>query len=174
MSNGADPRELFQRFEGNPILGSPDFPKMVNAVFSPGATVVDGRTLLLLRVEHRTGLSWLVAATSEDGLKRWEIDSVRGLQPRPDHFEEHWGKEDPRITCVGDEYYVVYVGYSTAGHLHDYPVLDQPRPTVIGAAATRRYRTSQRSTRALAGPIEARSVLFPRLLVGLPRRPRPL
>jgi len=40
----------------------------VNAVFNPGATVVDGRTLLLLRVEHRTGLSALVAATSEDEL----------------------------------------------------------------------------------------------------------
>jgi predicted GH43/DUF377 family glycosyl hydrolase len=37
-------------------------------VFNPGATVVHGRTLLLLRVEHRTGLSALVAATSEDGL----------------------------------------------------------------------------------------------------------
>ncbi|MGP8180943.1 MAG: hypothetical protein ACLP1E_09230 [Acidimicrobiales bacterium] len=60
MSHGADPRELFQRFEGNPILGPHDFPKMVNAIFNPGATVVDGRTLLLLRVEHRTGLSSLL------------------------------------------------------------------------------------------------------------------
>jgi hypothetical protein len=80
MSHGADPRELFQRFEGNPILGRHDFPKMVNAVFNPGATVIDGRTLLLLRVEHRTGLSSLLAATSEDGLTGREIDPVRGLQ----------------------------------------------------------------------------------------------
>ena len=48
MSHSADPRELFQRFEGNPILRPHDFPNMVNAVFNPGATVVDGRTLLLL------------------------------------------------------------------------------------------------------------------------------
>jgi predicted GH43/DUF377 family glycosyl hydrolase len=68
MSDGADPRELLQRYSGNPILGPHDFPKMVNAVSNPGATVIDGRTLLLLRVEYRTGLSSLVVATSEDGL----------------------------------------------------------------------------------------------------------
>src|ERR1035438_1528134 len=74
MSRSADPRELFQRFEGNPILRPHDFPKMVNAVFNPGATVFEGRTLLLLRVEYRTGLSSLAAATSENGLTDWEID----------------------------------------------------------------------------------------------------
>jgi predicted GH43/DUF377 family glycosyl hydrolase len=79
--------------------------------------VFENRTLLLLRVEHRTGLSSLVVATSENGLTDWEIDPVRGLYPQSDTFEEHWGVEDPRITRVGDEYFVVYVGYSTAGPL---------------------------------------------------------
>jgi len=94
MSDEADPRELLQRYSGNPVLGPRDFPNMVNAVFNPGATLVDGRTLLLLRVEDRTGLSFLVAATSENGLTGWEVDTVRGLQPQSDHFEEHWGIED--------------------------------------------------------------------------------
>ena len=90
---------------------------MVNAVFNPGVTVIDGRTLLLLRVSTRTGLSALIAATSEDGITNWEIDPERGLHPLDGSFEEHWGIEDPRITKVGDEYYVVYVGYSAAGPL---------------------------------------------------------
>ena len=59
-----------------------DFPGTVNAVFNPGATEFDGRTLLLLRVEHRSGLSSLVVATSDDGLSGWEVDEARGLQPR--------------------------------------------------------------------------------------------
>ena len=117
MSAKADPRELLRRFSGNPVLRPHDFPKMVNAVFNPGATVFEGRTLLLLRVEYRTGLSSLVAATSDNGLTDWEIDPVRGLHPVVDSFEEHWGVEDPRITQVGDEYFVVYVGYSAAGPL---------------------------------------------------------
>ncbi len=89
---------------------------MVNAVFNPGATLVDGQTLLLLRVEHRTGLSSLCTAISADGLSGWDIDCHRGLEPVPG-FEEHWGIEDPRITQVDDKYLVVYVGYSTAGPL---------------------------------------------------------
>jgi len=117
MGGNADPRELFRRHSQNPILRAQDFPKMVNAVFNPGVTVVDGRTLLLLRVEYRTGLSALIAATSEDGVTNWEIDPGRGLHPLDGSFEEHWGIEDPRITKVGDEYFVVYVGYSPAGPL---------------------------------------------------------
>ena len=85
MSPQTDARELFQRFEGNPILSAADFPKMVNAVFNPGATEFEGRTLLLLRVEHRTGLSSLAVAMSDDGLTGWQIDPTRGLAPDPDH-----------------------------------------------------------------------------------------
>jgi predicted GH43/DUF377 family glycosyl hydrolase len=113
----SDPRELFHRYESNPIITAMDFPTMVNAVFNPGATVIDGRTLLLLRVEERSGLSRLMVATSDDGLKDWELDPVRGLKPQLDTFEEHWGIEDPRITKVGDEYFVVYTGYSAGGPL---------------------------------------------------------
>lgn len=117
MSPTADPRELLRRFSENPILGPHDFPKMVNAVFNPGATVLGGRTVLLLRVEYRTGMSSLVVATSDNGFDGWQIDPLRGLQPITEGFEERWGVEDPRITKIGDEYYIVYVGYSGAGPL---------------------------------------------------------
>ena len=117
MSTGSRPREMFHRFSGNPIIQASDFPYMMNAVLNPGATTLDGKTLLLLRVEDRTGLSSLAVATSDDGLTGWEIDRERFLEPLLDGFEEHWGIEDPRITKVGQEYYVVYTGYSKAGPL---------------------------------------------------------
>lgn len=112
-----DSQELFTRYTDNPVISADDFAQPVNAVFNPGATTLDGRTLLLMRVEHRTGLSSLVVATSADGLTGWEIDPARGLAPRLGCFEERWGVEDPRITQVGSEYMVVYTGYSTAGPL---------------------------------------------------------
>ena len=56
----ADPAEMFLRHPGNPIITAADLPRMVNAVFNPGATVFEGQTLLLMRVEDRTGLSHLV------------------------------------------------------------------------------------------------------------------
>lgn len=115
MDHLNDPRELFHRFEGNPIITAQDFPQLVNTVFNPGATVYQGRTLLLLRVEHRTGLSSLAVAFSDDGLTGWQIDPTRGLEPDTDLLEERWGFEDPRITRIGDEYYVVYVAFSEYG-----------------------------------------------------------
>jgi predicted GH43/DUF377 family glycosyl hydrolase len=105
MTRNEEPRELFTRFNGNPIISASDFPHNVNAVFNPGATEFEGGTLLLLRV------------TSKNGLTDWNIDRTRGLTPRPDKVEEQWGVEDPRITRIGDEYYVVYVGYSAFGPL---------------------------------------------------------
>lgn len=109
--------ELIVRFHANPILTPAHMPSMVNAVFNPGATTFEGQTLLLLRVEHRSGLSSLIVATSDDGLTNWTVDPSRGLDPQLDTFEEHWGVEDARITTVGDEYYVVYTGYSSGGPL---------------------------------------------------------
>jgi predicted GH43/DUF377 family glycosyl hydrolase len=152
MAGSADPRELFKRHKGNPILTAADLPRMVNAVLNPGATVLDGRTLLLLRVEHRTGLSSLLVATSEDGLSGWEIDRERHLQPRSERFEEHWGIEDPRITQIGEDYHVVYVGYSTAGPL-------------VCHAVTRDF-VEWEHRGVLQPPEDKDAALFPRLFDG--------
>ncbi len=152
MSHEADPRELLRRYPGNPVLGPRHFPKMVNAVFNPGATLFEGRTLLLLRVEDRTGISSLVVATSEDGLTGWEVDTVRGLPPEPDRLEEKWGVEDPRITRVGDEYFVVYVGYSGAGPL-------------VCLAKTRDFVQWER-TGILQPPEDKDAALFPTTFAG--------
>ncbi|MDH3752942.1 MAG: glycosidase [Acidimicrobiia bacterium] len=110
-----DPREMFIRSSDNPLLTAEAFPRMVNAVFNPGVVSFDGLTLLLVRVESRTGLSSLVVATSPNGVDGWEIDWDRHMQPERDTFSEHWGVEDPRITRVGDQYYIVYTGYGVGG-----------------------------------------------------------
>ena len=111
------PLELFRRDPANPILSAVDFPRMVNTVFNPAATVFEGETLLLVRVEFRSGLSHLAVATSPNGRTDWTIDHDRRFEPRLDTFEEQWGIEDPRITKVGDEYMIVYTGYSAGGPL---------------------------------------------------------
>src|SRR5437016_2176391 len=50
--------DLFRRLAENPILAAADWPYLVNSVFNAGATgVTDGSTLLLARVEDRTGIS---------------------------------------------------------------------------------------------------------------------
>ena len=117
MVHEGDSRELFTRYPLNPIITAAQFPKVVNAVLNPAATMFEGETLLLLRVEDRSGISRLVVATSADGFTGWQIDPGRGLTPDTSSFEEHWGIEDPRITVAGGEYLIVYTGFSLGGPL---------------------------------------------------------
>ncbi len=59
-----------------------------------------------------TYVSHLRVVTSRDGLT---VDSIRGTVLRPAHEWEEFGIEDPRITRLGDTYYVTYVAVSRHG-----------------------------------------------------------
>jgi len=110
---------LFRRHPANPILAPSDWPYPINTVFNAGATVLtDGSTLLLCRVEDRTGISHFCAARSSDGVSGWRIDPEPTLLPAPEkHPEEAWGIEDPRITYVPElgKYAVAYTSYGRGG-----------------------------------------------------------
>ncbi len=110
---------LFQRNEKNPILTARDWPYPIHSVFNAGATrLKDGTTLLLCRVEERSGLSHLCAARSQNGVDGWVIDQKPTLRGDPqNHSEELWGIEDPRITFVPnlDKYVVVYTAFGKGG-----------------------------------------------------------
>ena len=113
-------RELFTRFEKNPIIQSRDIPYQANSVFNAAATRIGEDTLLLMRVEDRRGISHLTAARSRNGVTDWRIESEPTLSPDPDgHPEEVWGIEDPRITRIEelDLWAVVYTSYSEGGPL---------------------------------------------------------
>lgn len=144
--------ELFERHEGNPILTAADWPYTVNAVLNPGATRFDGETLLLVRVEDRTGLSHLSVARSADGLTNWIVEPDRSLLPKVESESERFGIEDPRITPCGDEHMIVYTGYSEVGPL-------------VCLAATRDFRSYER--RGVVMPPEDKdAALFPRQFDG--------
>jgi predicted GH43/DUF377 family glycosyl hydrolase len=157
-----DPRELFNRSDQNPLLTGEDFPRMVTAAFNPGVVRFEGRVLLLVRVEDRTGLSSLVVATSENGIDGWEIDWDRRLVPDRVSFSERWGIEDPRITQVGDEYFIVYTGYGVGGPM-------------VCLAVTRDFAAFERRG-VLQTPEDKDAAIFPRRFEGrwaLLHRPAP-
>ncbi len=142
-----DEREVFHRYEANPVLTAKDWPNMVNSVFNPGAVAFDGGTLLLVRVEDRTGRSHLCVARSADGYTDWTIDVDCRLEPAYDRYEERWGIEDPRITKVGDDYYIVYTGFSEGGAL-------------VSLARTQDFATFERMG-VLMSPEDKDAALFP-------------
>lgn len=110
---------LLHRHAGNPILTAAAWPYAVHTVFNAGATrLPDGTTLLLCRVEDRSGLSHLCAARSANGVDGWVIDPQPTLPPDPErHPEELWGIEDPRITFVEElgRYAIAYTAFGKGG-----------------------------------------------------------
>ncbi|HEV2487030.1 MAG TPA: glycosidase [Terracidiphilus sp.] len=110
---------LFTRYTGNPILSRESWPYPINSVFNAGAVLLaDGDTLLLCRVESRTGISHLCAARSANGIDGWRIDPEPTLVANPQEYpEELWGIEDPRITYVPEleKYAVAYTSFARGG-----------------------------------------------------------
>lgn len=110
--------ELFRRHPANPIISVKDFSYPANSVFNAGATKAGDKTLLLMRVEDRRGISHLTVARSKDGISEWGIDPRPTIMPSPDtHPEEIYGIEDPRITYIEeqDQWAILYTAYSEGG-----------------------------------------------------------
>ncbi|MFA7250256.1 MAG: glycosidase [Dehalococcoidia bacterium] len=114
-------RELFRRHPANPILTAAHWPYPANTVFNPGAVQLpSGETLLLARVEDRSGASHLTVARSADGVSDWRIDPQPTMLPLPgQHPEELWGIEDARIVWLAEleRYAITYTAYSRNGPL---------------------------------------------------------
>ncbi|KRT64262.1 MAG: glycosidase [Chloroflexi bacterium CSP1-4] len=158
--------ELFSRFPANPIVTVDDLPYRANSVFNPGAALVDGETILLMRVEDRRGLSHLTVARSRDGLTGWTCDPEPGLRAAPErHPEEVWGLEDPRLTWLPEEghWVIAYTAFSRRGPL-------------VSLATTTDFRTFTRLGPVMP-PEDKDAALFPRRFDGrwlLVHRPTPL
>jgi predicted GH43/DUF377 family glycosyl hydrolase len=109
--------ELFHRDPGNPLLTADDWPYPVNSVFNPAATLHDGETVLLCRVEDRRGISHLTVARSADGRTDWRVDAKPLIADDPADPTSCWGVEDPRVTYIEElgSYVVAYTAYGPGG-----------------------------------------------------------
>jgi beta-1,2-mannobiose phosphorylase / 1,2-beta-oligomannan phosphorylase len=110
-------RELFHRHPQNPLLTSEQWPYAVNAVFNPGAAVVDGETVLLARVESLTGISHLTVARSPNGVDGWSVASEPLLAAADGVDSEQWGFEDARCVWADelDCWVITCTAYGPAG-----------------------------------------------------------
>ena len=147
---------LFTRYSGNPILCRQDWPYAINSVFNAGAVLLpDGDTLLLCRVEDRTGLSHLCAARSANGIDKWRIDAQPTLMANArDYPEEIWGIEDPRITYVPEleQFAVAYTSFARGG-------------PGVSLAMTKDFRSFERYG-VIMSPEDKDAALLPRRIGG--------
>ncbi len=106
------------RFEGNPII-SPvlELDWQASGTFNPAAIYEDGKAHILYRAQSRDGTSTFGYASSRDGLHIDENLDYPVYFPRVD-FEKkphpfgNSGCEDPRLTKIGNRYYVLYTAYN--------------------------------------------------------------
>jgi predicted GH43/DUF377 family glycosyl hydrolase len=103
----------WKRSDANPILtraSIPDVPpRLVDAssVFNPGAVRRGERTLLLLRVQSRGRETFLMPATSQDGVRFTVSPRLCRLTGLETVGERIYHVYDPRITCIDGACYVL-------------------------------------------------------------------
>ena len=126
-----DPICPVARFADNPILTCHDVNRVweppalkVETVHNAGIAEFEGRIVMLFRSHLRDGTSVLGLARSNDGIHDWRVDPepamlpcregdllAEGADPTPLIENESGGIEDPRVTRIGDTYYVTYSAY---------------------------------------------------------------
>ena len=73
-------RDLFHRWEENPVIELADIPFRCNTVFNGTSIKYRDEYLILLRVEGQQGYSFFALARSEDGL-HFTVDDKPVLLP---------------------------------------------------------------------------------------------
>jgi len=148
-------RDLLHRYEGNPILTLGDMPYRCNTVFNGTPVKVDGEYLLLIRIEGQQGFSFFSLARSRDGYD-FEVEPEPCMTPAQDEpwavWEDH-GIEDPRLTVIDGEYYILYTAVGRHGHR-------------IALAKTEDFHHYERVA-MVSGPGNKDGVLFPQKIDGL-------
>jgi predicted GH43/DUF377 family glycosyl hydrolase len=99
----------FEPHPGNPILRPQGDGWESANLYNPAAIVVDDRVVMLYRAHADDRISRIGLATSTDG-----ITFEREPEPVlvPEHDYESQGCEDPRVSRVGDTFFLTYTGFS--------------------------------------------------------------
>lgn len=107
----------FERFEGNPIIEpNPDNLWEAKATFNPAAFIENSKVHIIYRAMSFDNVSVFGLATSSDGLHIDERLNQPIYTPREDfeigvHKGGNSGCEDPRITRIGDKFYICYTAF---------------------------------------------------------------
>ncbi len=146
---------IIQRYEKNPILTRDDVPYPVATVHNAGVTRYKGRYIMIFRSHLTSGRSILGLAESDDGF-RFRVAEKPFMTPATQgifQIYEEYGLEDPRITCIDDEYLITYSAYSRYG-------------ARIALAKTRDFKEIERIS--LITQADSRNlVIFPEKIDGL-------
>lgn len=111
-----------QRFAGNPILTPNKNGWESRAVFNPAVVLFGNEWYLIYRAQGEDEVSRLGMARLASPTEVSERKPEPVFGPDPDSEYENMGVEDPRITQMGNEYYMLYVAASKYPSLTQVPM----------------------------------------------------
>jgi len=147
-------RDIFHRWEENPIITLEDIPFRCNTVFNGTPVKFGDEYYLLLRIEGQQGYSFFALARSQDGF-HFKVEDRPALLPAKKGvfgIYEARGIEDPRATFIEGSYYIMYTASSGYG----------PR---IALAKTNDFHAFERIA-LISEPGNKDGVLFPEKING--------
>lgn len=141
-----------RRYPGNPVLAPiADHPWESRTVFNCGVAQSDDGVVLIYRAQGKAdNVSRLGYAVSRDG-----YTFLRRDRPvfAPADETETFGVEDPRLTRIGDDLYMVYTAWSPLG-------------IQVAMASTRDFVSWRRHGIVLPGPDNKDAAIFPEKVGG--------
>ena len=102
-----------QRYKNNPIIAPTRNWWEINATFNAGATIFEGKVILLYRAIGGDNLSRFGLAVSRDGAN-FERFEDPAFEAELTNQYERLGVEDPRIVKIDDTYYITYTAPSVS------------------------------------------------------------
>ncbi len=115
-----------KRYKGNPILKPTKNWWESNLVLNCGTTIFNNKVIILYRAQGLDSISRIGYAESEDGLTISKINNLPLLEGSITNEYERKGIEDPRITKIGDTFYITYIAVSVWPAEHPLPAFAKP------------------------------------------------
>ncbi len=159
------------RYAKNPIMTATTNEWENLNVSNAGATVYNNKVYLIYRAEgeerRRGPNSWPVTrlglAISENGFDISERRDIPLFGPEKDNLWNVFGAEDPRISKIGDVYYIVYTAMTTYGDHGGWLMYTTTKDFVNFEASKRLMpELEQRTSGLLPSKIADKFVLFHR------------
>ncbi|MDF2927443.1 MAG: glycosylase [Paenibacillaceae bacterium] len=146
-------KRILHKYEGNPIIKPSMLPEQALYTFNPGAIKFKDEYILMMDVTTLDDIHRIWIARSRDGY-HFEPDPLPVEWPEPDPDHKETCTYDPRITRIGDEYFILYASDLSQNDVR------------IGILKTTDFRSFQRvSTASELG--NRNGALFPEIRNGL-------
>lgn len=159
-----------KRYEGNPILKPTRRWWETKWVYNNAAILDENKVKILYRARGEDYLSRFGYAESRDGFTIDFRSELPVFDADPENPYERLGVEDPRITKMGDTFYVVYIAislYPSYKQVPSFNLSDGPPWRARAAIATTKdFNSFQRAGIILEDEDQKDAMLFPEKIGG--------